>query len=104
MEVFYDHYPTMSWDLRPSLLQGGLLHIPQGHVSTLETCYTLPEVTFDLSQLNSITIVEQKGVAYYVLWQPGCVMSGDYNHILEFMWKEGETWRYVKNASEGTDH
>lgn len=98
-----DHYGLTQWNIKPSL-EGHLVHLSSGVIENSDGVFELPEVSYDLREIDSITIVHKAGVAYYVFWQPDCVMDEGFNHIVEFMWKEGDTWFYAKNEDSGSDY
>lgn len=103
MKARYDHYGLTQWNMNPTL-SGNTMYIPAGIIENSDGRFPLPEVSYDISAVDSVTIVHKEGVAYYVFWQPNCVMEEDFIHMLELAWKEGDTWFYAKNEDSGSDY
>lgn len=98
-----DHYGMTRWTMIPSM-NDHTISISAGTIENSDGFFRLPEVSYDVSLVDSISIVHKEGVAYYVFWQPGCVMDEGFNHMVEFAWKEGNTWFYAENEDSGSDY
>lgn len=98
-----DHYGLTQWTMVPSL-DDYTIHLPSGTIENSDGVFELPEVSYDIREVDSITIVHKAGVAYYVFWAPDCVMDEGFTHIIEFIWKEGGVWLYAKNADSRSDY
>lgn len=98
-----DHYGLTVWTIKPSL-EGNILTLSSGSIQNSEGVYELPEVSYDISDIDSVTIVCRDGVAYYVFWRPDCVMDEGFHHMLELVWKEGEMWLYAENEDSRSDY